>query len=178
MTPSPVAVSALTKKQAPMCSLSGIELVGDPEIITRQFTNPYDRNTEPRYAQIFARYSDVAVAEAMYSTAVKAARSCPGEQHIPPKKISKNFILFEHDDTWELSEDTITGWRRLRGFEKHVEPPSATKRNVFYFVYDYAQRGNVFMTTLYWERTEPSDSGQKISQRATTILAKQLTKFG
>lgn len=178
MRQSTVAVSSLQKKQAPMCSLTGTRFIGRPQIITRQFANPTKRDTEPKYAQIFGRYNRSLAAEVAYTAIKKRAENCPKKQHVPPKRLPGNFVLFEHDDTWRISSDRIGQWTHLRGFEKHVEPESATKRNVFYFIYDYAFRGNVLVATLYWERTEISDRGKTIAERATNILTKQLTKIG
>lgn len=108
----------------------------------------------------------------------KKAYSCPPKQHIRPKQIRKNFTLFAHDDTWTLSANKISGWGHFRGFEKHIEPPSQTKFNVYYLMYDYAQRNNIVISTIYWERTDPGKSGNSIAKRATSILIKQLQKIG
>jgi len=59
-----------------------------------------------------------------------------------------------------------------------VEPPRTSKYNVFYDVYDYAVRGNVEVSSLYWERVKPTAPGDQIAKKATAVLTKQLQKIG
>ncbi|MFI0451091.1 hypothetical protein [Actinomadura sp. 6N118] len=173
-----IAVEAIQKKQAPMCSLSGIKLPGQPETTIRQFSNPATGKGEVKYAQLIARYQDAPGAANAYAALQKAARACPSKQHVPPKKVNANFTLFAHDDTWRVSEDSLAGWTHLRGFERQKYSASASKENIFYFTYDYAVRGNLVITTLYWERTSPSKPSDPISKRAAELLDKQLKKLG
>ena len=49
---------------------------------------------------------------------------------------------------------------------------------MFYVVYDYAQRGNVVFSSVYWERVRPKVSGDRVAKRATELLTKQLEKIG
>ncbi|KAB2341287.1 hypothetical protein [Actinomadura rudentiformis] len=173
-----IGLDSLQKKQAPMCSLSGTRLPGRYGAAVRQFSNTISGKGEIKYAQLIARYTDAQGAATAYEVLRKAARSCPPKRHVPPKRLNENFTLFEHDDTWKVTEGNLAGWAHLRGFEQHVEPPSQTKFNVYYFIYDYAHRGNVVTATLYWERTEPKKSGDPIAQRATELLTRQLQKIG
>jgi hypothetical protein len=74
-----------------------------------------------------------------------------------------------------LTHDTIGDWDHLRGFETHVEPPSSSRYNVFYDVYDDVHNGNLVVASLYWERIEPTMTpGTLIARRATRVLRKQL----
>ncbi|GAA2420876.1 hypothetical protein GCM10010191_35270 [Actinomadura vinacea] len=172
------AVEALKDRQAPMCSLSGVELKGDPEIGVRQYANSAQGSDEIRYAQLIARYDDGGAANESFQALRSSARGCPPRRNVPAKKIRKNFTLFAHDDTWKVTEDTVAGWRRLRGTEQQTYPASASKFNVLHFMYDYAVRGNLVIATVYWERTEPKKPADPIGRRATELLTKQLQKFG
>ena len=171
-------VGALETRQAPMCSYSGVALTGKPDITIRQFANSARGRDEIRYAQLVARYDDSAEAERSFAALEKAARACPPRRHVPSKKVEKNRTRLAHDDTWKVTASTVAGWRGLRGIEQQTYPPSASKFNVFHFMYDYAVRGNVVIATVYWERTEPKKSGDPIARRATELLTKQLQKFG
>jgi len=173
-----VVLEGLKDKKVPSCSLSGVKLPNDPDIITRQFTRQAQPRDEIRYAQIIARYNSPQDAESAFQKIHKKANSCPPKRHFPPKRIDQKTYSFAHDDTWKVEEGEISGWRHLRGYERQVVPPSQTRYNVFYVMYDYAVRGNVVLGTLYMERTEPGESGKPIAKRATNILAKQLQKFG
>jgi hypothetical protein len=172
------AVEALKERRAPMCSLTGVALDGDPEMHIRQYANSAQGSEEIRYAQLVARYDESGAAGQSFSKLEKLARSCPARRHVPAKKIRENFTLFAHDDTWKVTADTVAGWRRIRGTEQQTYPASASKFNVLHFMYDYAVRGNVVVATVYWERTEPKKSGEPIARRATELLTKQLQKFG
>jgi hypothetical protein len=174
---SPVA-DFLEDNRVPMCSLTGIKLPGQPRLAVRQFTNPAKGKGEIKYAQVVAYYGDRTAASNAYMMVQKKARSCPPKQHVPAKKIRNNFTLFPHDDTWKITEGTLGGWTHIRGSEKHVEPPSLTKYNVYHLTYDYNLRGNVFIASLYYERTEPKESGEPVAGRATGVLTKQLRKIG
>lgn len=174
-----VSVLALQAKRAPMCSLSDVRLAGNPDIVVRQFSDSRGKRSEPKYAQLVAAYTKPADAFASFGEIRKAAEDCPKKQHVPSKKIpNSRYILLEHDDTWKIETGTIENWSQLRGLEKHVEPPSQTKDNVYHFVYDYAVRGNIVVATLYWERGKPSTPAEPVAERATEILTKQLRKIG
>lgn len=173
-----VVLEGLKDGKAPSCSLSGVRLPDDPEITTRQFTRQANPRDEVRYAQLIARYPDSRGAAAAFQSLQKKARSCPAKRSVPPKRIDKDTFVFAHDDTWKVQEDSVAGWRHLRGHERQVVPPSQTRYNVFFIMYDYAVRGNVVLSTLYMERTEPGKSGDPTAKRATDVLTRQLQKFG
>ncbi|WP_182705486.1 hypothetical protein [Thermomonospora cellulosilytica] len=176
---APVEFLPFKSKKAPSCSLSEVKLPGDPELIFRQFANRTRRAAdEVRYAQLIARFPSPAGAAEAYTTLRQKARSCPAKQHVPPRRVRKNFTLFPHDDTWRVNEDSLMGWQHLRGLERQVIPRNYTKYNVLHYMYDYAVRGNLLIATAYWERTEPDGSGEPTAGRATEILTKQLRKLG
>jgi len=167
------------KRKAPSCSLSGISLPSDPELIFRQYSNrARHARDEVKYAQLTARFDRPADATKAYNQLKKKAYSCPSKQYVPPRRVRKNYTLFPHNDTWKVSEGTLLNWSHLRGSEKQVIPRRYTKHNVLYYTYDYALRGNLVIATAYWERAEPGQSGSPAAQRATEILKKQLKKFG
>ena len=168
----------LKDDRVPMCSLSGFKLPGKPRLATRQFTNPAKGKGEIKYAQVIAYYPDATAASNAYQAVRQKAYSCPTKQHVAAKRIRKNFTLFPHDDTWKVTEGSLEGWTHVRGSEKHVEPPSLTKYNVYHLTYDYNLRGNVLIASLYYERTEPDQPGEPIAKRATEVLTKQLRKIG
>jgi hypothetical protein len=174
----PPAIEALQRRQVPMCSLSGVDLQGGPETLVRQYTNPARGRGEIKYAQFVARYPDAKSAEAAFGTLRQRARACAPKRHVPAKKTRRNFVIFAHDDVWKTSEGTFSGWKHLRGSEQQTYPASASKVNVLHLMHDYAVRGNVVLTTVYWERAEPKKSSDPIARRATELLRKQLQKFG
>ena len=176
---APVEFLPFTSKKAPSCSLSEVRLPGDPELTFRQFANrPRKVADEIRYAQLIARFPSPAEAADAYAALQRKARSCPPKQHVPPRRVKGNFMLFPHDDTWRVNEESLMGWQHLRGIERQVIPRNYTKYNVLHYIYDYAARGNVLIATAYWERTEPDGSGDPTAKRATEVLIKQLRKLG
>lgn len=174
-----LAANFLKDRKAPMCSLSTLELTGEPQFVAHQFgnkaTNPVDRI---EYFQLLARYPDAGTASAAFTALQKKAKSCPAKRHVPPRKVRENFTTFAHDDTWRVAEDRLNGWTHLRGSERQLFAASSTKGNIIFFVYDYAVRGNLIVSTLYYERTEKKTDAQPVAERATTILSKQLEKLG
>jgi hypothetical protein len=170
----------LTEASVPGCSASAFRLPGRPKTLARQLRAIAKRGgfTGTAYIQLVALYPDAtAAANAMEAVRGKV-KACPAKRHFPAERREKRQIALSHTDTWTITEDTTAGWRHVRGFEKHAEPPSSGQFSVFYDVYDYAVRGNVVIATLYWERVKPATSGQKIADRATAVLTKQLQKIG
>lgn len=166
------------KGAAPSCSLTRISLPGKPMKFAQQFGSSASRFTDPNYNQVVVVYPDAAAANDAFTAIKKKLDACPAKRHVPAKRISGNRITLSHDDTWKLSEDTLAGWSHLRGFEKHVEPPSTSVINVYYLIYDYAMRGNVVIASVYWQRVKPKASGDPIAKRATALLTRQLQRFG
>lgn len=166
------------KAQAPMCSLTSAPLKGTADKIIQQFGSPASRFRAPNYNQIIAIYQTSTEAATAFDSLRKKIDSCPSKQHIPQKRISGNRITLQHDDTWKVTKDALAGWIHIRGFEKHVEPPSTSNINVYYFAYDYLMRGNVIFSSVYWQRARPKDSSDPIVDRATDLLAKQLKNIG
>lgn len=175
---SAVRFVPLLERKAPMCALSGVTLPGNPKLIIRQFGNRAEPKDEVRYAQLIALYPDARQARSGFEEIRKKVQACPEKQHVPPRRISAKSTLLAHDDTWSYTEDSIAGWEHIRGSEKQVTPRRSTKYNVFYRMHDYALRGNVVITSAYWERTEPDESGDLVAKRATDLLIKQLRKLG
>lgn len=173
-----VALESMARSRAPMCSLTDAKIANNPKIAARQFQNPQNGKGEIKYAQLFALFKSSTEAASTYKELLDKARSCPAKQHVDARKIKKNFILLSHNDSWRVTETPVAGWTHFRGVEEHVEPPSETKYNVYHFMYDYARRGNVIISTLYWEPTEPKGSADPIIKRADEVLSKQLQKIG
>jgi hypothetical protein len=163
---------------APSCSLSRINLPGEPEKIAQQFGSSASRFTDPNFNQLVAIYPSRGEAAGAFTHIQEKLDACPAKRHVPQKRISDNRITLAHDDTWKPSEDMVAGWTHLRGFEKHVEPPSTSVINVYYLIYDYATRGNVIVTSVYWQRVRPKASSDPIVKRATELLTKQLQMIG
>lgn len=173
-----VALDGLKDNKVPLCSLSGVELPGDPDITKRQFSRQATPPGDVKYAQLVARYNSPQEAATAFQSLQQKARSCPKKRHVPPKRTDRDTITSSHDDTWKVEEGTVAGWQHLRGYERQVVPPSRTQYNIFFLMYDYAVRGNTLLSTLYTERTKPGKSGDPIAGRATEVLTKQLQKFG
>ncbi|MBO2454562.1 sensor domain-containing protein [Actinomadura barringtoniae] len=174
-----ISLLPLRDKRLPLCSLTGMVLPGKPDITIRQMNAPQDTHSEKKFAQVIVRYPDPATAAGQFTAVQGKIRACPKKQHVGSKKVpDQKFTLFAHDDTWKLSEDSVAGWSHIRGVEKQLFSSAQTTNNVLYFVYDYAFRGNVLVTSLYWERAKPSDSADPVAKRATDVLTKQLQKLG
>ncbi|WP_026413949.1 hypothetical protein [Actinomadura oligospora] len=173
-----VVLDPLKFDKVPICSLTGFKMPGSPQLTTRQFVNDTLGAEQFQYAQLIARYDDTASATSAYSALNSAASKCPKRRHIPPKKVTENFTIFSHNDTWKVADSTIQSWTHLQGTEQQVYPPDATKFNVYNVFYDYASRGNVVIATMYAQRTAPKASAAPIAQQASTVIQKQLGKFG
>ncbi|MGK5553315.1 hypothetical protein ACSNOI_17020 [Actinomadura kijaniata] len=173
-----VVLDELKDDRALICSMTGFKFPGDPSIVKRQIVNPSKGQDQFQYAQIFALYNNKAAADSAYSALQKKAESCPSKRRVPPKKVRENFTILGHQDTWKAREEPINGWTRLRGVEQQVVPPTATKFNVYHFMYDYAVRGNLVVATMYVERREPKKPADPVAERATELLTKQLQKLG
>ncbi|ACY96723.1 hypothetical protein Tcur_1138 [Thermomonospora curvata DSM 43183] len=159
------------------CSMSEVELPGEPEVITRQFIKSGHPPTETHYIQLIARYNAPQGAHKAFQKIQIKARSCPPKQDVPPRRTTEGTTILPHKDTWQTKEGTIEGWQYLRGHERREVPRSMTRYNVYFMMYDYAVRGNVLVCTYYSERREPGKSGDPIAKRATEILTKQLKMF-
>lgn len=173
----PLTVPALKNSTVPSCSNSSVSLPGSFQISMHQFGTG-SAYTGANYAELVAVYSDAPSALAAFSKIQAKATSCPSKTHVPSQKLPGNVVTIEHDNTWTLTQDTVSNWTHIRGFEKDVYPPSSSIINVIYFSYDYAVRGNVVLSSLYWQRVKPSASGTPIAQKATELLQKQLAKIG
>jgi hypothetical protein len=171
-------VPGLNQNAAPSCSDTQIRLPGKPKITTREFANQHDFYTGMHYAQLVAVYPDQPSADLAYAAINIKVGSCPKNEHVPGKRLPNNKVTIEHDNTWTVTEDTVTNWTHVRGFQKHVEPPSTSIYNFFYLVYDYAVRGNVVLASLYVQRGKPSLSGDSVAKKASSLLSKQLQKIG
>src|SRR5690606_26988012 len=85
---SAVRFVPLLERKAPMCSLSGVTLPGNPKLIIRQFGNSAKPKDEVRYAQLVALYPDSGQARAGFEEIRKKVHACPKEQHVPPRRIN------------------------------------------------------------------------------------------
>jgi hypothetical protein len=176
--PQPPRFPGLERDAAPSCADAGIKLPGDPKITKHQFGNNRSPFKGGHYIALAAVYGDFAGADSAMSAVQSKVAACPRKRHFPAKKASGKIIALQHDDTWQTTEDALSGWRHVRGFLRHVEPPSSSVNNVFLASYDYVSRGNVILATVYWERVAPAASQDKLKKRATALLTKQLHKFG
>ncbi|MFG2005789.1 hypothetical protein ACGFNU_42240 [Spirillospora sp. NPDC048911] len=174
-----VSLLPLQDKEIPICSLGGAKVDGDPGLTIRQLTDRQSSTSRTNYSQLVAHYDSAEAAAQAFAKVKAKATGCPAKKRVDAKRVpGKRVVLFSHDDTWKTTEDTVAGWTHLRGFERQLYSASQTTENVLYFVYDYAVRGNVVVTTVYWERTKPSKPGEPTAKRATEILTKQLQKIG
>ncbi|MEO3782394.1 hypothetical protein ABGB12_03625 [Actinocorallia sp. B10E7] len=160
------------------CSNSKISLPGNPKTSTEIFGEPKYRTRGANYSHFIAVYPDATQATRAMDIARSSLAKCPASKKIPLERLPKKKFTYQHDDAWKLTEDEIAGWRHLRGFEKSVYPPAISNINVFYFSIDYAQRGNLIFSSIYWKRVTPKDSGEPIAEKATELLMDQLKRFG
>ncbi|MFC4911208.1 hypothetical protein [Actinomadura gamaensis] len=173
-----VAVDALKREQFPSCSLGALKLPGSPKLAIRQYTNSAKGKGEVKYAQAFALYDDAASATSAFDFVKSKVTACPAKHHTPKRPLTENTFILPHDDTWKAAQDTVGQWTHVRGTEQELFSRDVSKYNLFHYFYDYVQRGNLVISTLYWERTEPKGSPDPIGQRATALLTKQLGKLG
>jgi hypothetical protein len=174
-----IAADFLNRRRIPMCSLTELKPSGNPQLTTREFRNKTNRpGDEIGYYQLIARYDSPEDAGRAYSELRKKAKACPAKRRVPAKRVRANFTSLAHDDTWKVTEDTVAGWKHVRGYERREFSASATKANIFFFMYDYAVRGNVVLTSLYTERRDPGEPGEPVAKNATKTLTKQLEKLG
>ena len=177
-TRSNLPITSFKEGELRGCSNSKIELPGDPETSSRIFGEPKYETRGANYGHFIAVYPDAAQAVQAMDNAREELSKCPASKKIPLKRLSEKKFTYQHDDTWKLTEDEVAGWRHIRGFEKSVYPPAISNINVFYFSIDYAQRGNLIFSSIYWKRVTPKDSGDPIAEKATELLTKQLNRFG
>jgi hypothetical protein len=168
----------LTEAGVPSCSASSIRLSGKPQTIGRQLETSKRGYTGTHFIQLIAIYPAAPEAAGAMAKIRAKVKACPAKRHFPSKRLGERRFSVSHTDTWTVTEDAVAGWTHIRGFEKHVEPPTTSRFNVFYDVYDYAVRGNVIVASLYWERVKPTTPGQRIAQQATKVLTKQLQMIG
>lgn len=176
--PRALTFPGLTRAAVPGCSASAISLPGQPETIGRQLEASPRGYGGTHYIQLIAVYPDTPAASRAIAKVRAAAAACPARRHFPARRLGRRRFAVEHTDTWTVTEDTVAGWSHVRGFEKHVDPPSTSRLNVFCDVYDYAARGNILVATLYWERVKPTTPLQPIAGNATAVLTRQLQKIG
>ncbi|MEV5708346.1 hypothetical protein [Actinoallomurus sp. NPDC052274] len=171
----PLSTPALKDHAVPSCSLSAIKPSGSPKVKVREFNA--GQYAGANFGQISFTYPDAAAAVAMFATIRTKVMACPAKKHVPQKTLSSERIALAHDDTWHASDETMPGWSHVRGFEKSVFSPSSSVINVFYRAYDYVNRGNVVLVSMYWERVGPKSSGDAVAKKATALLTKQLARL-
>ncbi len=175
----PIALTtpALKRHAVPSCSLSVIGPSGDPAVTVREFAS--SRYTGANFGQAVLIYPDAGAATAMFGTIRAKTAACPAKRHVAQKALGggRRFAV-THDDTWRTARDTVLGWAHVRGFEKDVYPPSSSVINVILITYDYVQRGNVVIASMYWKRVEPGASETAVADQATRLLTAQLNKLG
>jgi hypothetical protein len=171
-------IKGIKEKGAPSCSDSSIKLPGRPQLIARQFGPESSRYVGSNYAYIAAIYDDGESAAQAFDAIKSKVNACPSKRHVPAKKLPGNLIAVQHDDTWKVTEDNLSGWTHIRGLEKKVEPPSSGIYNVRFISYDYVIRGNAVFSSVYFERVKRTASGDPVAKRATKLLTKQLQKIG
>ena len=171
------ATPALKRHAVPSCSLSVIEPSGDPVVTVREYAS--SRYTGANFGQAALSYPDAGAAAAMFAVIRAKTSACPPKRHVAQKTLEggRKFVI-THDDTWRTSQDTVLGWAHVRGLEKDVYPPSSTVINVIIIAYDYVQRGNVVLASMYWKRVGPGTSDGAVADQATRLLTAQLNRLG
>ncbi|WP_460301799.1 hypothetical protein [Actinocorallia aurea] len=169
--------SAYKERKVRGCSESKITLTGDPETRVMKFGAPKFATRGANYAQLVAVYENEDEADAAMEAISQKLSKCPKSKKIKFKQLPDDKFIYQHDDTWSLDKTDLGQWIWLRAREKSVYPRSVSDINVFHFSIDYAQRGNVVLTSMYWQRKTPKDSGDPIAEKATEILKKQLERF-
>jgi len=177
MASTPQGYVTFPTGKIPACSLTPFGLAGNPETTSRILRNPKDQTRYKTFLQITARYASPQSAATDFAALEKALKACPAKRHVPPKKVTGNTSLAPHDDVWKLTEESAKPWPHLHADETETEPPGYTKHNVFNYYYDYVQVGNLLLTSVYLERTNPGEKTADIAQRAATILGRQLQKL-
>ncbi|RAY14454.1 hypothetical protein DPM19_15990 [Actinomadura craniellae] len=168
----------ITKGAAPSCYLSSVKLPGSPETVVRQFSEPDKNYTGANFVQLIATYADGEAATKAYGALRSKATTCPKKHEERSEKLPNGRIKLAFDGTWEIVEDKVAEWQHIQGREKNTYPPSTSIINVVHLYYDYAIRGNVVVTSVYWQRTKPSQAAGPIQKKATEILTRQLQRIG
>jgi hypothetical protein len=175
-----VGTRALIDRKALMCSLTGVKLPGSPKIGERQYSTSikvhYDRN----YNQFIALYDTEAQAVQAFSALRTAAQACAPKRHVPPSPDPLTTAqLLSHNDKWDLSPpETVQGWAHLHAWEEQVSGLDPHKyNNVYYDAYDFLQKGNLVLATLYDEQSNSLTPGDPVKRRAAAVLTKQITKL-
>ena len=171
-------LSAFREGELRGCSETRIKLAGDPAKSSRKFGGTDHSFTGANYARFVAVYKSADQASEAFQKVREELTDCPDKKSIPFKRLPEKKFVYQHDDTWKLTEGQIEGWQHLRGFEKSVYPESVSLINVIYYSIDYAQRGNVIFSSMYYQRTKPKASGSPVSDKADEILLEQLKRFG
>jgi hypothetical protein len=171
------ATPALKRHAVPSCSLSVIAPSGSPDVTVHEFSPGHYEGTN--FGQAVLVYPDAAGAAAMFATIRAKTAACPAKRHVKEKLLAggRKFVV-THDDTWRATQDTVLGWAHVRGFEKDVYPPSSSIINVILIAYDYVQRGNVVVASMYWRRVKPKASETSLAGQATRLLTAQLKELG
>ncbi|GAA0952209.1 hypothetical protein [Actinocorallia libanotica] len=170
-------LSAFKEGELRGCSEARIELIGEPARSSKKFGGPDHSFTGANYARFIAVYKSADQASDAFEQVRNSLAKCPDKKKIPFKRLPKKKFVYQHDDTWKLTENEIEGWRHARGSEKSVYPESVSLINVIHYSIDYAQRGNVIFSSMYYQRAKPKESSDPIFEAADEILLEQLKRF-
>jgi hypothetical protein len=160
------------------CSASRVRLPGEPKTIKGLFGAPGHLLKGANYATYVAVYADETAAFAAFDVIKTAAAKCSAKKVIPSKTLSEHRFTLAHTDTWSVSTDSVAGWMHLRGTETDTYSAGIGVYSTSRLIHDYALRGNVVFTSLYWQRLPPKKSSAPIAKKATEFFSKQLEKAG
>jgi hypothetical protein len=167
---------ALGDRSVPTCADKGVELSKAQWVSVRQFSDtrsPYGT----RYARYVGTFSDPASTEREFEKIRTAAKKCPAKGHVAAKQLAGNQNQPGYDYMWTTTEDSLSGWSRLRALYKKTIA-GAGKSDTLSFVTDYLTYGNALVVSIYWERLPPGGSESSVDKKATEVLTKQLQKIG
>jgi hypothetical protein len=175
---APVTLVGLGTTSVPSCADRSVRLPGGADTVVHEFDPSDSRSSAPTYAELAAVYPDAASATSAFALIRSKASACPGKQHVRSRKLKGKQFTLAYDETWKTTTDSVTGWTRVRAFEKLTYSASASIINIIYEVHDYAVRGNALIATAFLKRVKPSAAEGPIAAQASTLLSRQLTKLG
>jgi hypothetical protein len=171
-------LEAIPTDDVPACSDSLITLPNVLAYASQQFEGPDYRTTGINYLQVAALFATPATARSAFSSIQQKIGKCPPKKSFPETQVSSGLYRLPHTDAWKTTHRTLPGWTGVDGFEKNIYPPNSAVDNVYYGEFDYALRGNLVLSLVYWRRTTPATRPDIVTTPASAVLLKQLAKIG
>ncbi|WP_344822995.1 hypothetical protein [Actinocorallia longicatena] len=170
--------TSLVKKQIETCTYGKLDPPGTPQFAAQQYSEKSGRLDGGNRSELIMVYPTAEEASGAFARTQEKLKDCRPKKRVPPSPIpSSTRFLASFDATWTPTEEPIGEWRRSGGLQKGVYS-TYIKHNIAYTFFDYALRGNVLVSSIYWQATEPRTKVDPIKKRAEELLTKQLERIG